>query len=111
MTKEEFIETYQLEDGCIILESWEDYKGGIVGVTEDRSQIIYSYQAMVESLARAYEKDYWDKHKDEPYDEDRFSEFLDEATEWIDYNTLRALPYKDVSRRPIIMIETELEEI
>ena len=107
MTKEEFIETYQLEDECLILEPWEDYKGGIIGVTEDRTQIIYSYQSMVESLARAYEKDYWDKH--ETYDADRFSEFLDEAVEWIDYNTLRALPYEDVNHRPIIMIETELE--
>lgn len=47
MTREEFIEIYQLEDECIILEPWEDFKGGIVGVTEDRTQIIYSYQGMV----------------------------------------------------------------
>lgn len=37
MTIEEFIETYQLEEGCMILEPWEDFKGGIVGVTEDRT--------------------------------------------------------------------------
>ena len=109
MTREEFIEIYQLEDECMILEPWEDFKGGIVGVTEDRTQIIYSYQGMVESLARSYEKEYWDKHKDETYDADRFSEFLDEAVQWIDYNTLRDLPYRDVNYRPIIMIETDLE--
>lgn len=38
-----------------------------------------------------------------------FSEFLDEAVQWIDYNTLRDLPYRDASYRPIIMIETDLE--
>ena len=69
MTREEFIEMYQLEDDCIILEPWEDFKDGIVGVTEDRTQIIYSYQGMVESLARSYEKEYWEQHKDETYDE------------------------------------------
>lgn len=109
MTREEFVETYQLEDDCIILEPWEDFKGGIIGVTEDRTQIIYSYQEMVESLARSYEKEYWEEHKDETYDENRFSEFLDEAVQWIDYNTLRDLPYRDANYRPIIMIETDLE--
>ena len=109
MAREEFIETYQLEDECMILEPWEDFKGGIVGVTEDRTQIIYSYQGMVESLARSYEKHYYEKNKNEVYDADRFTQFLDEAVEWIDYNTLRSLPYYDVNRRPIIMMETELE--
>ena len=32
MTREEFIEIYQLEDECMILEPWEDFKGGIVGL-------------------------------------------------------------------------------
>ena len=109
MTREEFIETYQLEDECMILEPWEDFKGGIVGVTEDRTQIIYSYQGIVESLARSYEKEYWEQHKDETYDANRFSEFLDEAVQQIDYNTLRDLPYRDANHRPIIMIETDLK--
>lgn len=109
MTKEEFIETYRLEDDCIILEPWEDFKGGIMGVTEDRNHVVYSYQAMIESLARSYEKEYWDNHKDEMYDESRFSDFLDEAVEWIDYNTLRSLPYLDTNYRPIIMIDTDLK--
>lgn len=56
MTREKFVETYQLEDDCIILEPWDDFKDGIVGVTEDRTQIIYSYQGMVESLACSYKK-------------------------------------------------------
>lgn len=63
---------------------------------------------MVESLARSYEKEYWEQHKDEEYDSDRFSEFL-EAVQRIDYNTLRDLPYRDANYRPIIMIETDLE--
>ena len=48
-------------------------------------------------------KDYYEQHKDEEYDSDRFSEFLDEAVQWID------LPYRDANYRPIIMIETDLE--
>ena len=34
---------------------------------------------MVESLTHLYEKEYWEQHKDETYDANRFSEFLDEA--------------------------------
>ena len=109
MTEKEFVETYQLEEGYLIFEPWDDFKYGIVGVTEDRNHVVYGYQAMVESLARAYEKYYYEKNKNEVYDADRFIQFLDEAVEWIDYNTLRSLPYYDVNRRPIIMMETELE--
>ena len=50
MTREDFIKNYDLEDETIILEPWEDFSGGIVGITEDHKQIIYSYQGMIESL-------------------------------------------------------------
>lgn len=39
MTKEEFIEMYSVEDGTILLEDWETYSKGIIGVTEDRKHI------------------------------------------------------------------------
>lgn len=108
MNVNEFLETYGLEDGTIILEPWEDFKGGIIGITEDRCHIIYSFQGMVESLAHSYEKNYYENNKNEKYDEDKFSDFLQEATEWIDYNVIRSLPYWDVNFRPIVMFEIEM---
>ena len=32
-------------------------------------------------------------------------ECLQEACEWVDYNTLRSLPYMDEDHRPIVMFE------
>lgn len=43
--------------------------------------------------------------KKEADDERTFEDFLSEACEWLDYNTLRSLPYMDSEHRPIIMIE------
>ena len=108
MTREDFIKNYDLEDETIILEPWEDFSGGIVGITEDHKQIIYSYQGMIESLARSYEKEYYENNKDEKYDEDKFTDFLQEATDWIEYNTIRSLAYWNVEFRPIIMFETKI---
>ncbi len=56
-------------------------------------------------LARSYEKEYWKEHKNETYDKDRFTDFLDEAVEWVDYNTIGSLPYYEHSFRPIVMFE------
>jgi len=87
MTKEEFIEQYELEDSVVLLEPWDEFSGGIVGVTEDRCHVIYGYNALVESLSKAWNSD--------PQD----------AIEWIDFNTIRQLPYMPESTRPIIMEE------
>lgn len=60
-----------------------DYDDAIIGVT-DEGQVIYDYDAMVKSLV----------------DRDGMSET--EAIEFIDYNTIRALPYAG-EKAPIIM--------
>lgn len=54
----------------------------------DLPVLVYKYDAMVESLAAEYED------SEDPY--------MD-AIEWIDYNTLRTLPYMDAKGRPIII--------
>ena len=50
--------------------------------------LVYKYDKMVESLM----EEYWDS--EDPY--------LD-AVEWIEYNTMRTLPYMDAKGRPIII--------
>lgn len=59
------------------------YDGSIVGVTTD-GRVVYDYDKMVEELIRDEEWSY------------------EEAAEWIDYNTIRALPYAG-ENAPIIM--------
>ena len=63
----------ELEEGAIILEG-EEFDGGIIGVSID-GRLVYDYDLMVESLSEAN------------------GMTQEEATEYIDYNTIRALPY------------------
>lgn len=99
MTKEEFIEINSLEDGTVILEDWDTFKGGIVGVSEDRCHIIYSYDALVKSLSESYKKDEPDLTEEE---------LNTMAIDWIEYNTIRSIPYMPKGYEPIIMIEVEV---
>lgn len=66
-----------------------DYDEAIVGVT-DEGQVVYDYDKMVQILV----------------DRDGYEEM--EAIEWIEYNTIRALPYFD--NPPIVMNRLRLEE-
>ena len=81
-------EEQQLEEDeqPIILDNMS-YDGSIVGVTDD-NRLVYSYESMVEELM-----------EDEGWDET-------EAVEWIDYNTIRAIPYMG-ERAPIILYDTK----
>ena len=66
-----------------------DYDEAIVGVT-DEGQVVYDYDKMVQILV----------------ERDGMEEM--EAIEWIEYNTIRALPY--VENAPIIMHRLRLED-
>lgn len=100
MTKEEFVEKYSLDPETILIgsdEEWEIYKNAIVGVTEDKCHVVYSYNKMVESLADSYMRDSYDKNRD----------YATEAMEWIDYNVTRSIPYLSENYRPIIIYDVE----
>lgn len=70
------------EDGVILLDN-HAYDKSIVGITED-GRLVYNFEQMVEEFA-----------EDEGCDET-------EALEWLEYNTLRALPYMG-EHAPIII--------
>jgi len=75
------------EDECnnIIVLEGDEFANGAVGLSYD-NHVIYSYNKIVESLM-AYNN--WSE---------------DEAIEWIDYNTMRSLPYMiSEGKEPIIM--------
>lgn len=71
----------------IVLDS-PDYLSAIIGIT-DEGRLIYSYNKMVEHLMETDGMD------------------ADEAMEFIDYNTVRALPYAG-EMAPIIQYDVEL---
>lgn len=88
MTHEELKEylSERYGDEIVILEP-EYYDEGIVGNDQD-GRLIYSYEKLAEALM---------KHDGMSYEE---------AIEWIDYNTLRAIPYMG-EFAPIIMFSID----
>lgn len=67
-----------------------DYDAAIIGVTED-ARVVYDYDLMRRIL----------ETRDEMTEE--------EAAEWLDYNTLRALPYAG-ENAPVVMYRIENPE-
>ena len=72
----------ELPEDAIVFDNMS-YDGSIIGVTTD-GRVVYDFDKMVEELMQDEEWSYED------------------AVEWIDYNTIRALPYAGPNG-PIIM--------
>jgi hypothetical protein len=81
MTASEKLAAAGYED--ILIFSNPSYDDALIGVTED-NRAVYDYDKMVDWL----------------FENEGMS--VEEATEWVDYNTIRALPYFGESA-PIIM--------
>jgi hypothetical protein len=91
MTKQEFAEAYGLHEDAILFGSdgeWDTYKEAIIGVHEDGKHVVYSYERLVGALSEAYGS-------------------TEDAVAWIDYNTIRAIPYMPQEYAPIIIYEVE----
>lgn len=76
----------QLPDDALILDN-HAYDNSIIGLTLD-GRVIYGYELMIEELMN-----------DEGWDEL-------EAIEWIEYNTIRALPYTGKNAPMIVYLDT-----
>ena len=72
----------ELPEDAIVFDNMS-YDGSIVGVTTD-GRVVYDYDKMIEELM---EEEGWS---------------YEESAEWIDYNTIRSIPYAGPSA-PIIM--------
>ena len=77
----------ELPEDAIVFDNMS-YDGSIIGVTTD-GRVVYNYDMMVEELMQDEEWSY------------------DDAVEWIDYNTIRALPYAG-ENGPIIMYPIQI---
>lgn len=71
LNREEFIKEYDVEDGTIILEPFDEFKEAIVGVSLDREHIIYDFNRLVDVIMCN------DK-----------TVSLEEATEYVEYNII-----------------------
>ena len=79
----------------IILEG-DEFADGAIGITNDY-HVVYSYERLVESLAKTYKEENQTEADAEL-----------EAIEWLDYNTIRSLPYMEKDGLvPVIIFELE----
>ena len=90
---------WNVEGGTIILEPQKNFNKRIIGVTEDECYLVYDFQKLVVGMAG---ENFMNKSND---DERTFEDFLQEASEWVDYNTIRSLPYMNEKCRPVIIYE------
>ena len=67
-----------------------EFDGGIVGVTTD-GRLVYSYDRLAEALSEANK---WSR---------------EDAVDWIEFNTLRSLPYIG-PRAPVVMNDLDPDE-
>lgn len=68
------------------------YDNSIVGIAHD-GRIVYDYQLMIQELA----------------EDDGIS--YEEAQEWVDYNTMRSLPYYGDKAPIVINVEYTIEDL
>lgn len=77
-------------DQIIILEG-DEFADGFIGLTED-NHAVYGYERLIDSLCKHNNWEYTD------------------AVEWIEYNTLRAIPYMgSVGKEPMVIYECARE--
>lgn len=74
-----------VKDGCVILEPRCVFDNGVIKYKEEENILVYSYELLIESFMENWGMDYL------------------EATEWIEYNTIRALDY--IENSPEIICE------
>lgn len=79
---EETIGGYDDDEAILLLEG-DEFAESAIGITTDHN-VVYDYDIMVQSLAKAYKEE-----------NDTEEDAIMKAIEWIDYNTLRALPYME----------------
>lgn len=75
----------KIDDGTVVLEP-EYLDDSVIGVTTD-GRLVYDYNRMVDAMVRSGDAD-----------------SVDDAVEWIEYNTIRSLPYMG-NRGPEIVYE------
>lgn len=74
----------------VVLEPQDDFNKAIVGYDEKQNRLIYDYEKIVDALAESF--------LDE---ESSLESAYTDALEWVNYNTLRSVPYMG-EYRPII---------
>lgn len=107
LKRKKIIKRFDADKDVLFLDPAEDYDSAIVGVSEDKLHLIYDYDKMCEQLSNNY-SEYYHKHPEKladigedgnnPDDVDYFTM----AVEWIEFNTIRSIPYYYANNGPMV---------
>lgn len=96
----------ELDEGAVVF-SEKFYGPSIIGVTT-ANKVVYDYDMMVDILAKEYAqgdgKVLNDLSDDEQY------EYVSSAIEWIDFNTIRSLPYDIMNGKPMPIVIQDIRD-
>lgn len=106
MTKDEFKKKFGISDKAILLDDFETFSKGIIGVSTDHNHVIYDYDLLTSTLAQSY----MDTDIEAGKTVRDFEEYEETATEYLDYNTLGAINGMPEEYRPIMVMPTDYEE-
>lgn len=82
---EEYVYDEETLDKIIVLEG-DEFADGCIGISED-NHLVYSYERLINSLGKVYGS-------------------TTDAVEWLEYNTIRSLPYmSSYGNEPLIIHE------
>ena len=103
-TVNDFIEDMEIEEPIVFFEPRELFDLGIIGLTEDKCHVIYGYNKLTYAIAEKNQK--IEKAKGEDLGK-TFDDYLLEACDCVDYETIRSINYMPKDFMPIIMLEYE----
>ena len=87
--------------------SEEFYGPAIIGITHS-NRVVYDYDKMIDALAQDYAKG--DGKVLNDLDDDEQYEYIQQAQEWIDYNTIRSLPYHIMGDKPMPIVIQDIRD-
>lgn len=98
MNRMKFVEDNCLNPNCLFFDPDNIYDKGIIGYSTDKQKIVYSFDKLVESLADDYRNGDYEEYVEGETDYETM------AMEWLEFNTLRALPYYG-ENAPLVLYE------
>lgn len=104
--RKRIVRKYGAYKSVLFLDPSKDYDPAIVGVTDDKLHLIYDFDKMAENISENY-SEFYHKHPEkladigEEADPDEV-DYYTMAVEWIEYNTIRSLPYYYDNNGPVV---------
>lgn len=96
----------ELDDDSVVF-SEEFYSPSIIGVTT-ANRVVYDYDKMISILAEEYAKG--DGKVFDDLEDDEQYEYITSAQEWIDFNTIRSLPYDIMNGKPMPIVIQDIRD-